>query len=1598
DTENRFADQNELQVKENSRIMEALNSDMDQLNDRFTEMKDSLILDIESKINQSRIKIDQLFQNQDRKMNAKEEEMDLTLNQQLEFFKEEAQRIEDLLNRIDEKFQYQFDNMLQNADNQLNEQLSEMGKQYHENMAELKGQLSDIEDQFSERVTEIENYYREQTHLLLQEKVDFITQLENKLENLTGSIHLYENDLEEHIYTQIKNGKEEIEQIMKKGQENLHFEYEQLEEETKKSLSQYKEQITSIKSNLENLDAKYNYLFLDKLQEADDLLKNQITLFNDKYLERMDTWKADINQLKENYKEQMEESRTLFEEQQNQITSEKYLQLEDYSHRIEELVGQIGEVKELITTEIHEKIAEGKAALEGIIINERSKFDAEYASLFEKTSQLARQYEKQLENVKNGMRSLEEQLSLQVNEKIVKVDDKIYEKFEKVNEKYADHIASINQKISGLEQKYKERLQELEKGFEEKGTKMADTQYEKMSEVSAKFHQLNLEYHDLKNQINQDIKEQLQLGKEQILEYKQSVEEDFITSLNQYKEDIQKTKADITVLDHHIKVDMQQKLDNLDEKWQSSLAKVNTIYQDKINTLHDEYQTALQKYTARIDEIEKDYQMRGEQALRENQANLENIKGEYENFLTDFELLKQRMDIEIREQIEQSVSQTMTQITEQNQQLQSNYNQLEYQINEHFQEVKEQFLQFQSEAEGANSDYQDRLDELTKILTAKTDQVENKAIEKLQKLTEKMDSMKVMLEETQKESADEMTQNSMNQLKQFEELFNQKKIEIQNNFEQWQSNALTNITTYKTDVAQLQSDIDNLHEGLQDKLNTQFEIMDQTSLQQLENLKEKIREIEIEFGNRIDTREKSYFSQAVKKFTILNSKMNDLNQSINLIEGKFKDQLDQKLVENKEHMNKIVEAHNQDLIHHYQQIEQDALLKLASYKAEIERLKNVIENTNDDITTIVDKKLDEADETIILKLNQLADQVVLMENDLQEKVGQIESEYQEKHNQQIMDSQLNISRLSDRLNELNDEISQIKGNIDTDIHSRIEEGKNKIHHILEKGAERLTDSLNQYEQKTAATLNQYNDDLNIMKDQIESLTDLLDQTVKEKMNGFDLKLVAKYEEISEGYDHNVDMLKNKIKQVEQEYQSKLEEYEADYQNQTEALVISNNEKYLQFVDSFKALSLQLSDIKENINGDIKNMLDKGQQDMLNLYQSGEEKIHQEYQKLEDQTLEKMNKYRSELFHIQQNISEVDRKYSDLFVRKLNEFDTKMNNKMATIDQNYDQHITQLNQQITSIEDNYQQKLAGIEDEFFKKGEKYLVQNLEKLDTFEAKYNQLNQQIKGLEAIIDDEVALKIAEGKSELKDILIDQIEEMKLYYQSVDQDLFEKLGEYKKEVGKIQKTMKDMDDRFTARFLEHSSILDKRIAEIEDDLNKLTRQTANLGKASQFKEKLSQDIKEIKEYITTIKKDKSEIVEIEQKMVSIQNSFKISEEKYKKVISDSKKVDNISAVLHQLKQVTESVDDKINGIKSAKIMITNLENNIDSVSEKFLHIEESLAKVQEKESDIQSSLSELDQYKEESQGLARKINNFHKQLEDLNFKKNTFEKSLKNF
>nr|HPO48990.1 hypothetical protein [Spirochaetota bacterium] len=774
------------------------------------------------------------------------------------------------------------------------------------------------------------------------------------------------------------------------------------------------------------------------------------------------------------------------------------------------------------------------------------------------------------------------------------------------------------------------------------------------------------------------------------------------------------------------------------------------------------------------------------------------------------------------------------------------------------------------------------------------------------------------------------------------------------NFENMNNLVLEKINLYKNELTSLQSEIKSIDlkyeedlakkvKGIEDRVGRSIDEINDRYKSNLDTLFERMNVVKADYENNfadieaklIEKNEKIY-NENYQRFLNFENNFNILKEGIESLKSKIEDDVTEKINEGRLRFDETLEYENARIREKFNDFNKDFSDKVDFYNEQFVNLKLNLEKIGENYDLVLDEKLNNIDLKISNFYNDKSVQFKQRIGEMASSIDTVQREFEEK-------------------------LSVIKKDFD---------GKNG-------------EILNQSREYLESIVNRFN---GITKD-IEDMKRDFDVEITEKMKISDEKISNFENELNSRFEERYNNLVNKINDNEKDFIRRNEE------------VINNNRASLEeMVSSFNLLSNEIKELKNNIDSDISFKIASGKDDIDSLFNSGSARLKDNYRELENETVKKINDYRNEIFRIKQNIAGLDEKFNLIFDEKVDRFENVLSENINGLNVKYQSDIGLLEKKLFDIETELRMSVTNIEKNYLTRAEEMLSKNAEKLNGFVGKFEELNITATALKESIEGDVSEKVKTCKDEIKIILENEIETARNTFKVTRDDFERKTDEFKKETLRISQNIKTIDDKFTARFLEHSNILDKKILNLEETVKNVEKQASIFDKANSLKDKLNSDIKTLKDEIANIKASREEIIEVERKMVDIKNIFAKTEEKSTLIIADRKKIDNISSVVSELKQVTANVEEKIENVKSAKVMLTNIEDKIELVNKKFADLGEYLNLLGGKENEVRQSLEYAESLKGKTEDLNQKFDVLNKKFDDLDFKKSTFEKSLKNF
>lgn len=629
----------------------------------------------------------------------------------------------------------------------------------------------------------------------------------------------------------------------------------------------------------------------------------------------------------------------------------------------------------------------------------------------------------------------------------------------------------------------------------------------------------------------------------------------------------------------------------------------------------------------------------------------------------------------------------------------------------------------------------------------------------------------------------------------------------------------------------------------------------------------------------------------------------------------------------------------------------------ASAEQKIESINSKVMDFGGVLTNFVsdmDQKIKDTNVDYEKFVADIHNKVFLVEKNFEDRTLNIEKSYFIKGEEFLNIQKERLEGFIDKFDILTANLDQLKSIIDNEVSQKIDDGKNSIE-----------SSYRELENETINKIEEYKNELNKVRQNMKFLDEKFSKRFDDKLLDFDNKFLNKMEMFNQKYKTNIDEMFEKSEQLEVRLSNRVNEIDDNYFKKGETLLNENKLKFGEFINHFKSLNSEIASLKQKIDTDI-----------LEKINDGKNNLDEQYRLLEGETLKKINDYKNELLKIRQNMQQLDEKFILKFNEKVNDVDHKLDLKIQDLDK----------------------KMENEKFEMSKKTEEMLNESKQKLDLFKRDFDGLKEDINLLKSQIDGDITKKIDDGKDEINRIYQNEIDKLMDKYKVNEEMVINKLNDYKKDINKVEQNMKQIDDRFTARFLEHSSNLDKKIGVIEDDIKRFEKSTGIFEKFDYMKEKLNDELTILKNSLSEIKQEKGNILEIEKRMILINATIKESDQKINQFLNDKKKIDNLTSMISTLKTQADSAEEKIASIESARILINGLDSKINNIEVKLRGLEDIYKDASDKEVEIKRSIESVNDIKNRSLELSKYLEVINKKYDDLEFKRTTYEKTFKNF
>lgn len=774
---------------------------------------------------------------------------------------------------------------------------------------------------------------------------------------------------------------------------------------------------------------------------------------------------------------------------------------------------------------------------------------------------------------------------------------------------------------------------------------------------------------------------------------------------------------------------------------------------------------------------------------------------------------------------------------------------------------------------------------------------------------------------------------------------------------------------FKEKIAQ---NIERIGQDSQEKVRSSLEYFGKEREKSSQVIRQLLEEMEKDFERR--TEELSL---------LLKGKYGNLDQELKVTYQ----QLEKKAAEFDTLINNNAEGIRGEIEKKHQLMEAKVSEQLSEIESGFDIKKNVILEQIDHFDYVVKKALEDFDHRL---------------GGTDSRMEQIEKEYFEKGQELLQNAEETAAQLEKRSAGIQENIVLIQNNLQSDLNALIESGRQLTADTMEKGRKEVVRLYQELEAENNAKISEYKENLSKMKQNVKMIEDKFDLQLEEKLENIDSKLELKLEMYNEKYRSNVNELIEKTDVFGSEFQRRLENTESEFSKKTVQLTNENRRQMEELWKGVSELREKLAKLGENMDSEVDTKIIQGK-NMLD----------EQYRILETDTIRRINDYKNELLSVRQNLDALN----DRFEIKMKEnsllIGERLEEKYEELHRKNETYLTAVQKQADSLQEEFKNKLSsvlgetesdlkvkyhGLETEYTDKFSNLFYENQEKFSEFSGGFENLKIRLEELKEKVDGDVAQKIHSGLQLIQTTLEEKTENANQLFRRSEEEVVNRFEEYRADFIKIQQNMKQIDERFTSKFLEHSSILDKRIAVIESEVKRFEKHTQIFDKAANVKEKLFSEIRQLMEQVGELKAQKVEMDELEKKIVKINSVAINTDAKYTDILNSNKKIENMENAMAEIRTFVDDVEGRLEGLNDAKIAIGNVESHLELVNRKYKDVESLISNLEQKETDLKRVLDGFGRADGSVKEIESKISLITRKIDDLQFKEDTYEKSLKSF
>jgi chromosome segregation ATPase len=438
----------------------------------------------------------------------------------------------------------------------------------------------------------------------------------------------------------------------------------------------------------------------------------------------------------------------------------------------------------------------------------------------------------------------------------------------------------------------------------------------------------------------------------------------------------------------------------------------------------------------------------------------------------------------------------------------------------------------------------------------------------------------------------------------------------------------------------------------------------------------------------------------------------------------------------------------------------------------------------------------------------------------------------------------------------------------------------------------------------------------------------------------------------------------------------------------------NRERYRGLLEKMEEAAEKVDTLKEELSLGMEERIKREFKIADELFVDKAQDMRENIQRMEVESKKQLDDYYKELMRVQDALDVIENDYAEMMQNKFASLDVQASEYLTQIKTALTESVTLINSKMSELSD----KMKTVETSYTEKAEFMLFNQEQKWKEVEDKYSDFDEHVDAVYRRLPEaakEMDEVVAIGKAKLEDAFYFQIEEQKRHFKEAEMQLDKKALSLNKKMQEMQRSIRDIDNRFAAEYLERSAVLDERIASIEFEISKFERNIMLVQKTGEMKDELEKEIAGLKNTVADVKADKNKMEALGQRMAELEES---ASERYEKLFAQSQSYEDLNLRIKDLQQEIESVEEKTQDLREMRLATQQLDAKFIVLERQFGRIDSMIGKIETSESIAKDYYQKLNEMRLNVTQLRQMMSTMESQWQEMEVKRKVYGEKIEHF